>query len=139
MSGKLLWLCFFLATLNACGTEERRPLSMNALYENPDATGFTKANKVISIEFPRDHGEHRDFQTEWWYLVGVVADENRREFGFQFTLFRQALTPEVSFEGAWRTGQIYMSHFAISDIAVRDHIAFERFSRGHEQLAGVLD
>lgn len=137
MSVKRLWSCFALALLSACGTEELRPLSMNALYENPDVAGFAKANEVISIEFPRDHGEHLDFQTEWWYLVGVVADENQREFGFQFTLFRQALTPKGSFEEAWRSGQLYMAHFAISDIAARDHVTFERFSRGHERLAGV--
>lgn len=110
---------------------------MNALYESPDTSGFAIADKVVPFEFPRDHGEHLDFQTEWWYLVGVVADENQREFGFQFTLFRQALTPEASTNNTWRTGQVYMAHFAISDIAARDHIAFERFSRGHKRLAAV--
>ncbi|MCY4130216.1 MAG: carotenoid 1,2-hydratase [Gammaproteobacteria bacterium] len=134
---KAFWLVTVLVVLGACGSEERRPLSMNALYENPDASGFATADKVLPIEFPRDHGEHLDFQTEWWYLVGIVADESQREFGFQFTLFRQALTPTESHENDWRTGQIYMAHFAISDVAASNHIAYERFSRGHEHLAGV--
>ena len=137
MSDRRIWLFYVSVLLSACGTEESRPLSMNALYENPDSSGFAVADKVIPFEFPRDHGEHLDFQTEWWYLVGVVEDENQREFGFQFTLFRQAITPKTSFESTWRTGQIYMAHFAIADIDLQDHIAFERFSRGHEQLAGV--
>ena len=137
MSVKHLCLLYLFLILSACGTEENRPLSMNALYENPDVTGFSRAEKVVPFEFPREHGEHRDFQTEWWYLVGVVADENQREFGFQFTLFRQALTSTMPSEEAWRSGQVYMAHFAISDIAARDHVAFERFSRGHERLAGV--
>lgn len=137
MSAKTLGSLFVLMTLVACGTDERRPLSMNALYENPNSSGFAIADKVVPFEFPQDHGEHLDFQTEWWYLVGVVADEDQREFGFQFTLFRQALTPNASSIDAWRTGQIYMAHFAISDIVLRDHVAFERFSRGHEELAGV--
>ena len=132
-------VCLFCVSifLGACGSDESRPLSMNALYESPDTSGFAVADKVVPFEFPRDHGEHLDFQTEWWYLVGVVADKNQREFGFQFTLFRQALTPEASTDNTWRTGQVYMAHFAISDIAARDHVAFERFSRGHKRLAAV--
>ena len=137
MSVKRAWLLCAAMLFSACGTDERRPLTMNALYENPDISGFATANKVLPIEFPRDHAEHLDFQTEWWYLVGVVEDEHQREFGFQFTLFRQALAPKTAFDTAWRTGQIYMAHFAISDIARREHHAFERFSRGHERLAGV--
>lgn len=123
--------------IGACGTEQTRPLSMSALYDDPDIAGFAIANKVLPIEFPRDHGEHLDFQTEWWYLVGVVEDEQQREFGFQFTLFRQALTPKTTCDSVWRTGQIYMAHFAISDIALQEHTAFERFARGHAHLAGV--
>ena len=137
MSVKRICLFCVSVLIGSCGTEVSRPLSMNALYDNPDMSGFAIANKVIPIEFPRDHGEHLDFQTEWWYLVGVVEDEHQREFGFQFTLFRQAMTPKTSFDNAWRTGQIYMAHFAISDIKSQNHIAFERFSRGHLHLAGV--
>ena len=110
---------------------------MNALYENPNAAGFLRADKVVPIQFPRDHGEHLDFQTEWWYVVGIVSDEDQREFGFQFTLFRQALTPSETMVDPWRTGQIYMAHFAVSDIDLRNHVAFDRFSRGHSKLAGV--
>ena len=114
MSVKRICLFCVSVLIGSCGTEVSRPLSMNALDDNPDMSGFAIANKVIPIEFPRDHGEHLDFQTEWWYLVGVVEDEHQREFGFQFTLFRQAMTPKTSFDNAWRTGQIYMAHFAIT-------------------------
>ena len=133
------WVALFGACLLcACGsTDSSRPLSLNALYENPNVEGYLKADKVIEFEFPRDHGEHRDFQTEWWYVVGVVKDTTGREFGFQFTLFRQALQPHTTAVNDWREGQIYMAHFAIADIENEEHIAFERFSRGHDRLSGV--
>ena len=123
--------------LIGCDANQSNPITLNALYENPDNQAFKRADQVVPIEFPRDHGPHLDFQTEWWYLVGIVQDADQREFGFQYTLFRQALTPKTSFANAWRTGQTYMAHFAIADIANEDHVAFERFSRGHERLAGV--
>ena len=123
--------------LGCGGAESGRPLTMNALYENPNVEGYLKADKVTDIEFPRDHGEHREFQTEWWYVVGIVEDAANREFGFQFTLFRQALKPYTASEHTWRDGQIYMAHFAVADVENQEHVAFERFSRGHERLAGV--
>jgi predicted secreted hydrolase len=27
-------------------------------------------------EFPRDHFNHPEFQTEWWYYTGNLRDEN---------------------------------------------------------------
>lgn len=125
-------------TLLACGDKTTRALSLAPLQENANIDGFQIADKVIKFEFPRDHGEHPDFQTEWWYVVGIVEDAEGREFGFQFTLFRQALSKDKPATNPWRSNQIYMAHFAIADIQREQHHAFERFSRGHQQLAGVV-
>lgn len=138
MLHRLVYVAGLVLCLSACTDQPNRALSFNALYENPDDAGFKRADTVIEFEFPRDHGEHLDFQTEWWYVVGIVEDASQREFGFQFTLFRQALTPNAKFSNAWRTGQIYMAHFAIADVRRQEHVDFERFSRGHKQLAGVV-
>ena len=132
-----LGLLCTMVLLSACDQSEKRPLSFNTLLENPEPDGFSVANQVVPIEFPRDHGEHRDFQTEWWYLVGIVRDEEERAFGFQFTLFRQGIKPDDNHSNTWRTGQIYMAHMAISDIREKRHTSFERMSRGHKKLAHV--
>ncbi len=138
MPARNLWIVgFIMMVVSGCDREFGRPLTLNVLYDNANSAGFQTANRTISFEFPRDHGEHQDFQTEWWYVVGVVRDANAREFGFQFTLFRQAVTPTSNNANPWRNGQVYMAHFAISDIEAREHVAFERFSRGHDRLAGV--
>ena len=44
------------------------------------------------FEFPRDHFNHPDFQTEWWYYTGNLKSTNGHRFGFELTFFRQALT-----------------------------------------------
>ena len=125
----------------ACVEDPQRPASLSVLNSDVDLTGFTLADQVAPIEFPRDHGAHTDFATEWWYLVGIVRTDQQRAFGFQYTLFRNALAPPSDFsaDDPWRTGQIYMAHFAISDIEREEHVSFERLARGHPELGGVAD
>ena len=54
-----------------------------------------------------------------------------------FTQFRQALTPAPTGDGPWHTGQAYLAHLAITDVATGVHLEAERFARGHPDLAGV--
>lgn len=104
-----------------------------------DAGGFALADRPIDFVFPQDHGPHPTFRSEWWYLTGVLATAAGRRFGVQFTLFRQALRPSVGPEQAagWRTGQAYLGHFAIADVAARRHWHAERLARAHPALASV--
>ena len=48
-----------------------------------------------NYEFPRDHGAHTDFKTEWWYFTGNLTAETGERFGYQLTFFRRALQPVV--------------------------------------------
>ena len=98
--------------------------------------GFQRATMPASIEFPRDHGAHPDFRSEWWYFTAALHDDQGRYFGVQFTLFRQALLPHGG-RGPWRTAQVYMGHLAVSDVAAGVHHQAERLVRGHPRLAGV--
>ena len=105
-----------------------------------DVAGFALADRPVDFVFPQDHGPHPKFRSEWWYLTGVLASTAGRRFGVQFTLFRQALRPDAGAEpaGGWRTGQAYLGHFAIADVAARRHWHAERLARGHPALAGVV-
>lgn len=118
----------------------------SVLGTDAPAAGFARADRIREFLFPADHGPHPSYRSEWWYLTAVVSStgSETREFGVQFTLFRQGFeprsggTPEPN-DGpeAWRTGQGYMAHVALSDVAARRHFAAERFSRGHPELAGA--
>ena len=114
-------------------------VSANAIIAIPrdDLSGFTRAFEPHEWSFPRDHGAHPDYQTEWWYYTGNLSDENGRRFGFQFTIFRRAITPVSAISTSeWRTGQVYMAHFTVSDIANGAFYHDERYSRGGADLAG---
>ncbi|MDJ0926451.1 MAG: lipocalin-like domain-containing protein [Gammaproteobacteria bacterium] len=102
-----------------------------------NADGYTLAMRPGEIRWPRDHGPHPDYRTEWWYFIGNLADADGREFGFQLTFFRYALRPRpASRDSAWATTQAYMAHFAVTDVSRSDHRVVERFARPAQGLAG---
>jgi predicted secreted hydrolase len=98
---------------------------------------FARASQARTFEFPRDHGAHPEYRSEWWYFTMVLKDGQGEEFGVQFTLFRQALAPAPFGAGPWANAQVYLGHLAVTDVARGEHRHAQRFSRGHPQLAGV--
>ena len=50
-----------------------------------------RATKTTLFSFPKDHGQHPAFRTEWWYVAGWLSDEDGVEFAYHFTIFRRAL------------------------------------------------
>lgn len=99
--------------------------------------GYTRALAPLDWNFPANFGAHPDYLTEWWYYTGNLAADDGRRFGFQFTIFRRAITPQAADGGEWRTNQLYMAHFAITDVAGERFYHEERFGRGAAGLAGA--
>ncbi len=106
-----------------------------------DSAGeFAEVVPGRAFEFPRDHGEHPEFKTEWWYFTGHLAcAESGREFGYQFTIFQSGLSGEQrsASPSAWAADQRGMGHFALSDLKTERFMSFERYSRRALGLAGV--
>lgn len=112
----------------------------SVMASTPTITGFARATTPDSLNFPDDFGPHPEFQTEWWYYTGNLISQDGRHFGFQFTIFRRALLPInqlVVRNSKWGTNQIYMGHFAITDVKEKKHYAFERFARGSAGIASA--
>lgn len=120
-----------------CGVGEPQ-MEMNAWSNSGTNTEiYTQVDGTHELSFPIDHGSHDDYMIEWWYLTALLDDQKGREFGIQFTIFRRALTLTSDPANPWRSGQIYMAHFAMSDVQEQTHWTDERFSRGHPELAGA--
>src|ERR1700736_2594666 len=78
--------------------------------------------------FPRDHFNHPDFQTEWWYYTGNLRDPGGHRFGFELTFFRQGIKSNVpkdisgsavtkAAEGTvWDVSDVFVAHLALSDL-----------------------
>ncbi len=82
-------------------------------------------------QFPRDHGAHPNFRTEWWYFTGNLQDDQARRFGYQLTIFRQGLqfTPAQA-QSKWAVRDFYFGHFTISDLSAGQFHVAERVTRG---------
>ncbi len=105
-----------------------------------DVSGFARAEGPREIVFPADRGPHNDYQTEWWYYTGNLTAETGEHFGFQLTFFRRALVPpaqRADRASAWGTDQVYMAHFALTDVRGGRHYSFERLARGAAGIAGA--
>ncbi len=110
---------------------------VSVLSAQADA-GFARAYAPMPFRFPQDHGAHPDYQTEWWYYTGNLADASGREFGYQLTFFRRGLTADMPARASsLATNQVYMAHLALTDVEANRHVALERFSRGDGSLAGA--
>ncbi len=99
---------------------------------------FERAINAREWQFPQDFGAHPTFQTEWWYYTGNLTAETGERFGFQFTVFRRAMTPdEAQGNSEWRDNQLYLAHFTVSDINGEAFYHDQRFARGGAELAGA--
>lgn len=140
---RLLWvgLMVLVTSLSGCSSaDQTRLVSANvvASLSGPADEAFARAFEPINFVFPRDHGAHPEYRTEWWYYTGNLTDSAGNQYGYQLTFFRSALTPDLPERTSdLATNQIYMAHFAVTNGAANDHQSFERFSRGAGGLAGA--
>jgi predicted secreted hydrolase len=116
-------------------------VSANAVFYpaiNTGIDGFKRADAPYEWDFPTDYGAHLEFQTEWWYYTGNLADDSGRRFGFQFTIFRRAIAPDApTSDSEWRSNQVYMAHLTVTDVEAQRFIQAQRFSRAGGALAGA--
>ncbi len=126
--------------LLACGQQQPPSggFELQDTLGGDDLHGYARATAPRPFEFPRDHGAHPEFRSEWWYVTGNLHTEDGAAFGYQITFFRFAVSPEAAPRRSnWGTNQTWMAHLALSDIDAQTHYKEERFARGAAGLAGV--
>ncbi len=97
------------------------------------APGFETPKPGTPLVFPRDHGAHKGFRTEWWYLTANLHGDDSADYGVQWTLFRHALEPG---DGAgWDDRNVYMAHVAVT--SATEHFFAQTTARGGVGQAGV--
>ena len=107
-----------------------------------DTKGYLSVTGPCDFKFPEDHASHQGYRTEWWYYTGNLQSATGNRYGFQLTFFRRRIIPLKSEKkwptpaSAWRTGQIYLAHAAISDLDGKRHFYDQRMGRGVLGIAG---
>ena len=88
--------------------------------------------------FPRDHFEHPDFRTEWWYYTGNLRGADGKRFGFELVFFRQGARREPAGNlSAWRIDDLYLADLALTDIDGKRFFTHERLNRAGPGVAGA--
>jgi len=103
-----------------------------------DTSGFEIVNKPRDFRFPEDLGPHPKYQLEWWYYTGNLRSDEGRDFGFQFTIFRYAISSKpIDRESNWGIDMFYFAHFTVTDVESNQFYSFERFGRANNEFAGA--
>jgi len=65
------------------------------------------------LSFPRDHGAHPGFRTEWWYITGWL-EAGSEPIGFQLTFFRSRTTHDLANPSRFAPHQLLFAHAALA-------------------------
>lgn len=94
------------------------------LAHGTDKDGFRYPVPGGRLEFPRDHGSHPEYKSEWWYITGhIKTTDTQQKYGFQITFFRSATSVKTPQD------QIYMAHAALTDLKTGKFLHEERINQ----------
>jgi predicted secreted hydrolase len=135
-------ICVLVAVTGLGHNSYPNPKSDSAVPQseirNPQsAIGWREAAEGFRFSFPRDHGSHPDYRIEWWYYTGNVETKEGRRFGYQLTFFRTGVVREPDNPSRRAIRDLFMAHFAISDIDQQSFHSCERINRSGIGWAGA--
>ena len=113
-------------------------VSLFVRAEVPDIP-FAQATPYPDLSFPRDHGAHPAFRTEWWYATGNLQTASGKPLGFQVTFFRSRTGIGESSKSKFSPTQILFAHAAIADPALGKLRHDERIGRAGFGYAAKSD
>ncbi len=95
---------------------------------------WERATQPHEWQFPRDHGAHPNYRTEWWYVVGHLFTQEGRRFGIHVTFFRHGISSKgrrilTEESSAWRTNEVHFAHFGVTDESAARYYHAERITR----------
>ena len=76
---------------------------------------YPAVTQAYKLTFPRDHGAHPQYRTEWWYITGWVTDKQGRELGVQVTFFRSRPGVQERNPSLFAPKQLVFAHGAVAD------------------------
>jgi predicted secreted hydrolase len=112
-------------------------LLLAILGQNGGQPEYRQAVPGYHFQFPKDHFDHPEFRTEWWYYTGNLRAADGHRYGFELVFFRQGVHGPKDNLSAWRVDDLYLAHLALTDIDGRRFQYFKRLNRAGPGIAGV--
>lgn len=103
---------------------------------------ITFANEYLDVtpdyivKIPDDLYYKKDYRVQWWYFTGHLYDENRREFGYELTFFIVNIQKR-QYRSRFGVNDIYISHFAVSDVMEDKFYFHDKTDTGAYGFAGA--
>lgn len=114
------WVTAAIAFVTACA-------SLMAIAAPPPPFADVRPDRALG--FPRDHGAHPDFRSEWWYVTGWLRTSDGDDVGFQVTFFRARVPGEEDNPSRFAAKQLLSAHAAIADRKAGKLLRGERIAR----------
>ena len=100
-----------------------------------ETVSYPRVTPGKTFVFPRDHGAHPEFRTEWWYVTGWLDGS----VGFQITFFRARPGEQSNNPSSFNPRQIILAHAALADpkrgrLLTEQRAARAGFSLAHFEL-----
>ena len=116
-------------------------ITLLTLFSCPETSATETWKQAIgprTWSFPRDHGAHPEFRTEWWYFTGNLRDGAGNRYGYQLTFFRHGVRLKPANPGnPWSLRDLYPAHFAVTDVRNGSFRFAEQVTRSGPGLSGA--
>ena len=134
IAGSIVWAAVVAGALIASGSQAGGQEG----GAGADRSAWKAADPGYMLVFPRDHAAHPDHRIEWWYYTGNLrASDGSRRFGYQLTFFRVGVDRQPLNPSRWAVRDLYMAHFAVTDVERGAHHVAERLNRAGIGWAGA--
>ncbi len=109
--------------------------------EQAKAGDWKAIEPPLKLSFPRDHGSHPEFRTEWWYVTGEGVDAAGERLAWQLTIFRNGLQREDpgTEESSFRPHQVFAAHLAVHAVSSARVEFAQRIRRDAGGIAGAAE
>ena len=103
------------------------------------AVRYPRLQGPVPLSFPRDHGAHPLWRTEWWYVTGWLRDDAGAALGVQVTFFRSRPGLQEDNPSRFAPSQLLFAHAALADPALGRLRHDQRAARAGFGLAEAVE
>jgi predicted secreted hydrolase len=97
---------------------------------------FREISRDYALEFPQDFYHKEGYRVQWWYFTGHLFDPKGHEYGYELTFFVVGVQTR-EYKSKFGVDNIYISHFALTDVSGRKFYTFEESDSGAYGFAGA--
>lgn len=100
------------------------------------AEEFREISQDYALKFPEDFYYKDGYRVQWWYFTGHLFDREGHEYGYELTFFVVGVQTRV-YKSKFGVDNIYISHFAVTDVAGGKFYTSEKSDSGAYGFAGA--